>query len=578
MFKNSLKIIVIGVLLSTSLLPAKLCSSMGYYASAVAKKTQLPNSFTSKSFLQRLSHPVIHPAHLVRKHLFITLGAAGLVTIGVVGHFTGLFSRRNGKSLNKVMQNPSAQQGSAMKHSFLYSIVLWCNVIMPGVMEDLSRVFEAMLWPQSTQLSTTAKESTQPIKQIVDPKQAEADWGKIDTYLLKMKSPKEGESLYGMVKDIFENEKRLYAALLKNPNSTVVSDVLWMYKFYDLYEIPEQEEDNFKKTLITFVKGVDKKNLEKDSGLLRALHSCSDRSLVRFFYEKLGKETFGKIVIESAKKDDKLVDSFVVDTSKPSQLDDFYGYWNSLIIDSNMDFFVEKEKGENNFSSINILFRGAPSELIESMKTFLGKCIEQSCNMDFILDFAIKGGYYDIVKFLIEKKPELIKNFESEENVLIQLISLHLEDSRGDSPTQSVINKNIESLNSALEYIVEKEQPKLKNELGDVSKHLKTVTAVSIKKAQEAFHKVYPHVDSGGTQAVVGVNDGLYKLLDLVQLREDTKDIIVLLQKKANEKKIKIKVKPSLATDEQLEKVGFKDVIDGTYVSKHEMSSGLPKS
>ncbi len=127
--------------------------------------------------------------------------------------------------------------------------------------------------------------------------------------------------------------------------------------------------------------------------------------------------------------------------------------------------------------------------------------------------------------------------------MLIQLISLHLEDSRGDFPTQSMINENIKSLNSTLKYIVTEDPPEpseLKNTLEDVSKHLKTVTAVSIKKAQEAFHKVYPHADSGGTPAVIGVNQGLYKLLDLVQLREDTKDIIVLLQKKANEKNEKL--------------------------------------
>jgi len=383
----------------------------------------------------------------------------------------------------------------------------------------------------------------------------------------------EGKSLYDMVKDIVEDKTRLYAALSKNPKMTKVSDVFNIYSWISLYGIPSKEKkDEFRKELITFVKSVSRDDLAKDTDVLKALFGRKDRELLRFFYEKLGKDTFGtmvnKAVTESIFPGSTKIEFLLFMPLSEEEEKDFMGYWYSLIIDSNFNYFLEQlATSTDNYSWF---FRGAPLEFGQSIKNLLGKCIEKKCDMSPALRTAIANGHYDIALFLIEKVPALIDTLKEDNNALVEGIASFIDNSLGSIPTQKQVEVDLKLLNGVIPKIL-----KARSDLVAVFKPLKdvkTASAVSIKKAQEDFYKAYPYVDSGEDTAVVFVNIDLKNLLTGVQWREDVKDIIALLRQKALEKNIKINL--SKYTDEQIKDAGFKDVFDGSYKSKHSLLSG----
>ena len=391
--------------------------------------------------------------------------------------------------------------------------------------------------------------------------QATEDWKR-----LKMIS--DGNSIiYDSLKDIFEDQARLYAALLKNPENQVSFALRWLYlqktNWIKSYGMPQKKYDGFLKKLRDFIGHVKPEILVNDTDLLQKLFYLKERGLLRTVYDKVGKENFGKMIALYSPKDENAVANFIDFIQIPSEPEenDFIGYWNSLVIESQFDYFLNlmsKDTGVYGWW----FFRDAPFELGDSIRNLLNQCIKKNCNMGPALVVAIKSGYYDIALFLIEKAPKLIDTLKVDNNAVAEGIELFIHNSPGSIPTQRQVEDNFKRLNGAMPKI-------LKTHLDLVAifeplKNVKTASAESIKKAQEAFYIAYPHINSGGTQAEIGVNIDLTRLLLGVQWRDDCKDILSLLRTKALEKNITINL--SKYPEEAIEAAGLRDVFDGTYV------------
>jgi len=373
--------------------------------------------------------------------------------------------------------------------------------------------------------------------------------------------------IYDSLKDILEDQARLYAALLKNPKNQASFALLYFYvikaNWTELYGMPQNKYEEFLKKLRDFIGHVKPEILVNDTDLLGILLDLKERGLLRTVYEKVGKENFGKMVARYVQKNMSLVaglDNAIKEPLKPEE-NDFIGYWNSLVIESQFDYFLNlmsKDTGVYGWW----FFRDAPFELGDSIRNLLNQCIKKNCNMGPALVVAIKSGYYDIALFLIEKAPKLIDTLKVDNNAVAEGIELFIHNSPGSIPTQRQVEDNFKRLNGAMPKI-------LKTHLDLVAifeplKNVKTASAESIKKAQEAFYIAYPHINSGGTQAEIGVNIDLTRLLLGVQWRDDCKDILSLLRTKALEKNITINL--SKYTNEEIDASGLRDVFDGTYV------------
>ncbi|HBY05845.1 MAG: hypothetical protein UV38_C0003G0227 [candidate division TM6 bacterium GW2011_GWE2_42_60] len=151
MFKNNIKIAVIGLFVALSLVPAELCS-MNYLevvnsrSPSVAKQSQALRSrfstFVGRSFDKS--------KFFVREHPILTLGALGLVSLGVVGYYSGLFSGSGDKTeKTKKAQVPVCKKGEdvtnqwKIKLAILYSLQT-VTAFGSNVFTELARVFYKM--------------------------------------------------------------------------------------------------------------------------------------------------------------------------------------------------------------------------------------------------------------------------------------------------------------------------------------------------------------------------------------------------------------------------------------------------
>jgi len=401
--------------------------------------------------------------------------------------------------------------------------------------------------------------------------QATQDWEKLQ----KISNGKGISELYSSLKDILEDQGRLYAALLKNPENQVSFVVMHLYRYgttwTKCYGMPQNKYEVFMQKLRGFIGHVEAKILVNDTGLLTILFDLKERSLLQTIYEKIGKENFGKMVALYAPKDTNGAAIFNKVIKSPSEEDrDFIGYWNSLVIESQFDYFLNllsKNTGDyNNLPS----FRDGPKEFFDTIRHLLLACIEKKYDMMPALNIALSWGYYEIAATLIDNAPGLIQALAQENNAVAERLKDFLESMEGvgtEDPYQGTIENHLEQVKEKVEEISD-----FNSELKaafEPLKDIKTVTVANLKKAQEAFENTDFSATLDCTQ-----NKHVYfctwcnkfpLLLSSVQWREDIKDILVLLRTKALEKNITINLEKY--TKEDVEAAGLSDIFNDTYVS-----------
>jgi len=361
---------------------------------------------------------------------------------------------------------------------------------------------------------------------------------------------------------------------LKNPENQVSFALRWLYlqktNWIKSYGMPQKKYDGFLKKLRDFIGHVKPEILVNDTDLLQKLFYLKERGLLRTVYDKVGKENFGKMIALYSPKDENAVANFIDFIQIPSEPEenDFIGYRNSLVIESQFDYFLNL-LSEDTGAYEGWLFRDAPVELFDVIKRLLFTCIEKKYDMRSALLNAITYGYYEFASDLIDRVPSLIEALAKKENAVVDGIRPFIDDILGFTPSQKQVEFYFKRLNQDMSEI-------LKTHLDLVVifeplKDVKTASAASIKKAQEAFYKAYPHINLGGGLFAIGANIDLKKLLLGVRWREDVKDIVALLRTKALEKNITINL--SKYPEEAIEAAGLRDVFDGTYVSTRKSGS-----
>jgi len=390
--------------------------------------------------------------------------------------------------------------------------------------------------------------------------------------------------IYDSLKDIFEDQARLHAALLKNPKNQVSFVVMHLYRrgttWTKCYGMPQNKYEGFIQKLREVIGHVEPEIMVNDTDLLKMLLELKERDLLHTVYEKVGKGNFGKMVALYAPKDTNGAAIFnkLIEFRKRTG-NDFIGYWNSLIIESQFDYFLnllsKNTRDYNDWPS----FRDGPEEFLAAIRHLLLACIEKKYDMMPALEIALAWGYYEIAATLIDHEPGLIQALTQKDNAVAKTLKDFLERVGYvgvNDPYQGTIEKYLERVKENLEEI-SGFNSELKTAFEPL-KDIKTVTVANLKKAQEAF----TNADFSTMLDLVENKDEHFGtwhnefplLLSSVQWREDIKDILSLLRTKAREKNITIDL-PEY-TNEEIEAAGLSDVFNGTYVSTRAKKQMTP--